>query len=262
MTGIASLRIFAQSTLRHVRKVESTMGIVFGKVSVEEPPFDVLLHRAGGTQGSIACAYDIRQYGARFAIEAEYEGTDDGTPFRLLAGYIGVFGQAQNEGDKKMKMTAPVVLETKNKSNSNPITIAMTAPVVKSKEVKGKSGGGGKRKMQFVLPAEYDDLPKIPKPMDSRVRILEVPPSVGAVHSFTGASGEEKTNGIAKALAKQLEADGIEMSQEAALQNYQFWGYNPPFTIPIARRNEVWIELTEEQSTHLTNLFGEKQQLN
>lgn len=30
-----------------------------------------------------------------------------------------------------------------------------------------------------------------------------------------------------------------------ALDNYEFFGYNPPFTLPMFRRNEVWVALSE-----------------
>ena len=48
---------------------------------------------------------------------------------------------------------------------------------------------------------------------------------------------------MAVGLGKQLEKDGINMPD--ALEKFQFWGYNPPFTIPYFRRNEVWIPLTQ-----------------
>ena len=38
--------------------------------------------------------------------------------------------------------------------------------------------------MQFFLPAEYDDLSKIPTPTDDAVTVKEVPAAYGAVYSF------------------------------------------------------------------------------
>ena len=59
----------------------------------------------------------------------------------------------------------------------------------------------------------------------------------------------------ASKLSAQLRSDGIErMTEEHVLQNYQFWGYNPPFTLPIFRRNEIWLDLTEDE----VNILEEK----
>mmetsp|Transcript_464 Transcript_464/g.695 ORF Transcript_464/g.695 Transcript_464/m.695 type:complete len:228 (-) Transcript_464:3474-4157(-) len=222
------------------------MGMVFGKVTVEEPVFKILLERA---HPPATTAYEIREYGKRFAIEAFYEGdSDDGTPFRLLAGYIGVFGNPQNEGQEKISMTAPVMRESKSGGQA----IAMTAPVVRSNTAENEE-----IKMQFVLPSEFDDISKIPKPTDSRVHVVEIPPAVGAVHRFHGSYEEDRTQSIAVDLAKQLSEDGIQISEAEAIAHYQFWGYNPPFTIPFLRRNEVWIEMTQDQVDSLKrSLFG------
>jgi SOUL heme-binding protein len=80
-------------------------------------------------------------------------------------------------------MTAPVAIE-----KGKPTAMAMTAPVVnEAKKDKEQSSGGSSSnekvektmKMQFVLPAEYDSLSKIPRPTNPHVTIHEVPPVVG-----------------------------------------------------------------------------------
>ena len=219
------------------------MGIVFGKVTVAEPAFEILLERTSYAR-NVKTSYEIRKYGERFAAEVAYDDSDDtGTPFKALASYIGVFGKPQNEGGESMSMTAPVVIE-----GGTPI--AMTAPVVM------ENSGNSEKTMKFVLPAEYDDMSKIPKPTNPAVHIEEIPPQVGVVHRFSGSLSDDKNQQMAKALADQLMADGVEgMSENFALEPFQFWGYNPPFTIPMLRRNEVWLELTEEQVDHLLNQF-------
>ena len=110
--------------------------------------------------------------------------------------------------------------------------------------------------MQFFLPSKYDSLDKIPTPTNPDVAIAEVPPAVGAVHRYSGTFSETKSRKKAKALVEALNADGAEVDTDKAMKTYQFWGYNPPFTIPIFRRNEVWIELSEEQVDMLKKKVG------
>jgi len=126
-------------------------------------------------------------------------------------------------------------------------TIAMTAPVMKSSS--GKT-------MKFVLPAEYDEMSKIPKPTNPNVHIKNIPPQVGVVHRYSGSMDDARSEKIARELADQLRKDGLEMSDSEAVSVYQFFGYNPPFCLPPFRRNEVWIELTTEQAEKLVQEFN------
>jgi len=220
------------------------MGSVFGKETVKEPAFKTIFQRPALAQTT----YQIREYGTRFVAEVEYAGgnRNTGTPFRALARYIGVFGEAENEGSESMAMTAPVAMERKG------TPMAMTAPVAMEKTTAEQ---GGKR-MKFFLPAEYDALEKIPKPTNSNVKITEIPPQVGVVHRYSGSLTDELHDEKAKALSEQLREDGIDrMTEEHVLQHYQFWGYNPPFTLPMFRRNEVWLELTKEEVEILRGKF-------
>ena len=219
------------------------MGGVFGRMTVEEPPHEVVLNRKDAD-----FAYEIRRYHERFAVEAEYPSgsSDDGTPFRLLAKYIGVFGNPENEGNQVISMTAPVVKEQKKGT-----AIAMTAPVSMQQEENGK------KTMQFILPKEFDEMSKIPKPTNPAVKIVEVPPAVGAVHRFAGSDiSLQKGKEMADSLVAQLEEDGIDLSGLNVMQEMNVWGYNPPWTIPFLRRNEVWLPLTEEQVSKLVNEFN------
>jgi len=237
------------------------MGSVFGKETVLEPAFKTILESPPSAQ----TVYQIREYGTRFVAEVEYAGGNNNTgkPFRALARYIGVFGEAENEGTESMAMTAPVAMERKGTkmAMTAPVAMerkgtpmAMTAPV--AMENTAKSGG---KTMKFFLPAEYDSLEKIPKPTNPDVKISEVPPQFGAVHRYSGSLSEELHDEKAKALSAQLREDGIDrMTEEHVMQNYQFWGFNAPFTIPMFRRNEVWLELTPEEVEILRKKFESK----
>jgi hypothetical protein len=116
-------------------------------------------------------------------------------------------------------MTAPVVMEEKKGGEA----IAMTAPVVKTES-------GGKEMMQFMLPAKYDSMEKIPKPTNPAVHITEIPPAVGAVHRFHGSYQMDICKGMAESLVKQLREDGVDLP-ENVMDTWQFWGYNPPVSV-------------------------------
>ena len=220
------------------------MGIVFGKTGVAEPAFDVIL-----TRSSASVTYQLRKYGVRYACETEYPlNGNDGMGFRALAGYIGVGTSPQNEGEKGIAMTAPVVTEI-SKGGGGGKAIAMTAPVVTDKV------GSDKKKMGFILPAEYDSMDKIPKPTNSNVKISEIPSSKGCAHTFSGSCNDEKAKSKAQLLINQLKEDGVEIDENEAIENFELWQFHPPFTIPFLRKNEVWISLTEDQVNHLTNKY-------
>jgi hypothetical protein len=216
------------------------MGIVFGKTGVAEPAFDVLLARS-----SSSFPYELRKYGVRFACETEYPANNNGMGFKALAGYIGVGTEPQNDGGEGIAMTAPVVTE-----ESKGEKISMTAPVVTD------SVGADKKKMAFILPAQYDAIEKIPKPTNPNVRITEIPASSGAVHTFSGSCDDAKAKAKIKLLIDQLKKDGLEINEEAAIDNFELWQFHPPFTIPLMRKNEVWIDLTEQQVDDLLKKYS------
>ncbi len=220
------------------------MGMVLGKISVEEPAFKVLFNRsttapASNVTNTVTTPYEIRKYGKRYAIESEYDSTNaDRSPFMALAGYIGVTKAPENEANEPIAMTAPVAIDRKERD---------------------------KKRMKFILPSKYDDLSKIPQPKNAdKVSIREVAPAVGAVHQFSGAFDESHCEVKARALAAQLIGDGISLPKredgEVELEKieYEWWGYNPPFTLPMFRRNEVWIELTEDQVSELIGARGDE----
>lgn len=231
------------------------MGMVFGKTGVAEPTYKVLAtlsdHRL--------VSYEIRQYGPRFVAETYYynsngddsrDANNNNSPFRLLAQYIGVFGDAQNDGNQKLAMTAPVAM-TGTK-------IVMTAPVAMKEAT--EHAAGEQRVMQFYLPKEYQTLESIPQPTNDAVHIRAIPGATGAVYRFSGSMDPRYNREKALQLAAQLREDGVALaSDEFVLQHYEFWGYNPPFTLPMFRRNEIWVELDGASVEHLVNGFTAKQ---
>ena len=142
---------------------------------------------------------EIRAYAPRvMAVTGMDEDTDGG--FRVLAGYI--FG-----------------------GNAEEQKIAMTAPVQQSM--------AGEKEMAFMIPAEYA-LEDLPEPEDQRVSFREAPAYTAAVIQFSGWASAEKADENWQQLRQFLIAEGIDITGEPTLNQY-----NPPWTLPFMRRNEI-----------------------
>jgi hypothetical protein len=120
-------------------------------------------------------------------------------------------------------MTAPVEIDGSR--------IAMTAPV-ETAPAATASGEAG-LVMRFTMPAGYTRA-TLPEPEDPRVRILEVPAETVAVLGFTGSTA-------AAAVAARQERLGAVLagSPWKATGPAVALFYDPPWTLPFRRRNEV-----------------------
>ncbi|MBN2489066.1 MAG: heme-binding protein [Methanosarcinaceae archaeon] len=146
---------------------------------------------------------EIRQYGELTLISTVSNDSDSG--FRVLAGYI--FGK--NRQKTTISMTAPVIILPKH----------------------------GSIDMSFVLPQGYD-IHSAPEPDRSDILIHEMPPRKVATITFSGyAKGPVFKKNRAK-LDKKLNEKGIKTKGEFFLMMY-----DPPWTPPEIKRNEVAIEV-------------------
>ena len=172
--------------------------------------------------------FEIRAYEPMIVAEVQVEGDLDaasGQGFRLIAAYI--FGQ--NQVNEKIAMTAPVTVEEKTSRSAK---IAMTAPV-------GIESKAGKWMVSFVMPAEYT-MESIPKPTNSQVQLRQIPAVKKAVISFTGFYNEQKVAEKTLELEQWMKVRDL---QPSGVPN--FARYNPPWTLPFMRRNEVVINLRD-----------------
>jgi hypothetical protein len=180
--------------------------VVGVRSGTEEPAFDSL-----GTEAGL----EIRRYAARLAAETTVEADEMGARsqgFSRLAGYI--FGG--NAGASRIAMTAPVAQQGTR--------IAMTAPVAQASATEGHV-------IRFFLPAP---LREPPVPNDTRVRIVEVPGEIVAVYRFTGSTAPDA---VAAARARLLAT--LPATRWVAAGEPVTWFYDPPWTIPPLRRNEI-----------------------
>ena len=184
------------------------------KRGVEEPAFEVL-----SRDGDV----EVRRYESTVIAVTDVEGDRDAAlseGFRRLAGYI--FGK--NRSRKNIAMTAPVSAAAYEK-------IAMTAPVsaTASSEVSFR--------VTFTMPPG-SKLEELPEPEDGRVRLEAVPGRDVAAIRF---SGRARTDAIEEQTARivawaKLSGRAIEGAPTLAQ-------YDPPFTMPVMRRNEMLVVL-------------------
>ncbi|HRJ64255.1 SOUL family heme-binding protein [Brevundimonas sp. UBA2416] len=195
----------------------STVGVRSG---TEEPAFTEV-ERVG--------AVEIRTYGERIAAQTVVTGSSEAARnrgFQRLAGYI--FGG--NTARTSIAMTAPVAQAGEGPSQS----IAMTAPVAQG------AVGQDRWTIQFFMPSEYT-MASLPVPRDPAVVLAVVPAETYAVLRFSGL-------GSARAVAeKEAELDAaLTGSGWTSAGDPVVWFYDPPWTLPPLRRNEVAVRVTRQ----------------
>jgi len=161
---------------------------------------------------------EIREYVPTILAEvtvAGERGKAINAGFRLLADYI--FGN--NVPKKTIAMTAPVGQQRSEK-------IAMTAPVTQTKN-------GDAWKVQFTMPSSYT-LETLPKPNNPEVKILCKPSCRVAAIKFAGFWSESSLKKHLSLLEAFVHSKGLKIAGEPI---YAF--YNPPWTLPFLRRNEI-----------------------
>jgi hypothetical protein len=142
--------------------------------------------------------------------------------FRLIADYIFGNNTSRTGEKEKISMTAPVTMEPKSEK------ISVTAPVSMKQT-------GGQWRVHFVMPGQYT-LETLPKPHNPMVTLREVPASNYAVIRFSGFAGEDKVAKKTAELIAWLDSKGITPTGKPELARY-----NPPWTLPFLRRNEVMV---------------------
>lgn len=186
---------------------------------IEEPPYTVEQQIAG---------VEIRRYGPRIAAETavkagEVAARNEG--FRRLARYI--FGA--NHATAKIAMTAPVAQQPGPERGQK---IAMTAPVQQ------RPAAEGEWIVRFFMPADRT-MESLPEPDDDTIKLVTVPAETVVVRRFTGSRSRRavaaQTAELLRAVAL-LGEKGFEPTGPPAT-----WFYDPPWTIPPLRRNEVVI---------------------
>jgi hypothetical protein len=143
--------------------------------------------------------YEIRKYSGRLVAQAIND--KNGGTFRKLFNYIS----GDNNSSKKIEMTTPVTQMKKNNVSF----------------------------MQFYLPSEFNKK-TTPIPTNSDVQITLMEEGYFAVIRYSGRSSDKNFIKYSKILRAKLLEDKILINGFAIKATY-----NPPWTLPLFRRNEV-----------------------
>jgi hypothetical protein len=151
--------------------------------------------------------FELRDYPALTVVETPMQsgGNGDGSFMRLFGFITG-----RNATKQKISMTTPVFM----------------------------AGGGTNRTMAFVLPAK---LPtgQVPPPIDPTLTVRELPAGRFGVLRFSGGrSARHEADSL-----RQLQAWLTAQNLSAPATNPVFGYFDPPWTPPFLRRNEVMLPI-------------------
>ncbi len=149
---------------------------------------------------------EIRQYEPVVQAVTELPGSSASSEgFRRLAGFI--FGG--NERGQEIAMTAPVE----------------------------ETLGTDRPTMAFTMPSEME-FEDIPRPENDAVVLRRVEERTVAVIGFSGWATAGAVRENQQKLMRVLETEGIEVIGPSSLNQY-----NPPWTLPFLRRNEIMVQV-------------------
>ena len=207
----------------------STLLISGAAMATEEPNYTVLSKTEN---------FELRRYESQLVAQTWVSGDQDAASragFKILADYIFGNNTAPSGESSKISMTAPVAMQfeakqstTKKNGSNESQKIAMTAPV-------SMQQNDGKWRVQFTMPSQYT-MQTLPKPNNPDITIIEVAPQTYGVIKFSGLAGAEKV------AEKTAELQSWMQSQKLTLPGTpELARYNPPWTLPFMRRNEIMI---------------------
>ena len=143
--------------------------------------------------------YEIRYYSDRFVVQV-INSSDDNS-FRKLFNYIS----GDNKTSEEIKMTVPVTQTIKDNETY----------------------------MQFYLPSKFTK-ETIPTPSNPDIEITTIKEGYFAAIKYSGRSSDKNFIKYSKILREKLLEDKILINGFAIKATY-----NPPWTLPLFRRNEV-----------------------
>ena len=191
----------------------SSIGSIMSQV--EKPTYELRFQ-----QGPI----EIRDYARRIIAETEVSGERTEAikqGFRKIAKFI--FGA--NSSSETLAMTAPVEQVLSSATERTNPTASM--------EIEEKY------RIRFTMPSIYN-MDSLPTPNQKNITLIEIEPKTFAAIKFSGRSTHSNLFAHEKLLFDFIRDNKLETNGNLI---YAF--YNPPWTLPIFRRNEILIEITQ-----------------
>lgn len=197
-------------------------------MATEEPKYTVLTQVED---------FELRRYGEQLVAQTWVTGDQNAASrqgFKILADYIFGNNTVPSGESSKISMTEPVTMKydamqpDAEKDGGESQKIAMTAPVSMQKNE-------NKWLVQFTMPSQYT-MQTLPKPNNPNVEIVEVPAQTYGVIKFSGLAGSKKVAEKTAQLQSWMQTQNLTITGKPELARY-----NPPWTLPFMRRNEVMI---------------------
>ena len=148
---------------------------------------------------------EVRKYEPFFIVSVETEKMIGSEGFRRLFNYIS----GDNKEGKEIPMTAPVLNRISEKASS----------------------------MGFVMPEKFS-IDNIPQPLQEELIVKEMPSGYYAVLSFKGFNNESKIKQKTEVLKGLLEKHNLQKQSDFYLARF-----DPPFTLPPLRKNEILVKI-------------------
>ena len=184
-------------------RILGLLALPLGLAACASPPVEEPAYNLSLSDG----AFEVRAYAPTIVAETTVDGDAFGSRFEgfgPLADYIF----AKERDGEKIAMTAPV---TQHATKADEWTIG------------------------FTMPAGYS-METLPAPANPDVRLTEQPAQTMAVFKFTGIASERDMADARRTLMQKVADAGLTAKGEPV-----FAFYDPPWTLPFMRRNEVMV---------------------
>ncbi|MDX1971758.1 MAG: heme-binding protein [Candidatus Sumerlaeia bacterium] len=201
-------------------------GLVGGRSMYEQPQNKVVK--------KLSNSITIREYGTRLIAESTAEAPTEEKAMNKA--FIQLFNYISGENSTKGKVAMTVPVESVRQAEGE--KIAMTTPVESNAE---PTTQGVSVTMRFFFPEEFT-LESAPLPNNPNITVKEIPGETLAVLRKSGTMNPERFAEESAVLLQELEG-----SEWKVLSAPRLYTWDPPFTPPPLRRNEIIV--TVEKAT-------------